>query len=168
MFLVVYFSIFPSLFFFLSHSVHLSWGRKKKKKIEFTLFVTSLKSSTVRNGSWLLETEPGPWGTPPVLWLPDALAGLGNATSTAAAGGGERLPTNCWQQRRAYLASASRKGLAAWIRCVRKLIRLRIMRQNKAPLSASHLLIFLLFCPTLCVFTGYLQIHFSIPGITSH
>lgn len=66
-----------------------------------------------------------------------------NATSTAAAGGGWRLPTNCWQRRRAYLASASRKGLAAPMGCVRKLIRLRIMRLNKEALSASHLLIFL-------------------------
>ena len=116
------------------------------------MFVTSLKSSTVGDGSWLLETEPGPWGTLLALWLPDALAGRGDVTSTAAAGGGERLPTNCWQQRRAYLASASRKGLAAWICCVRKLIRLRIMRQNKAPLSASHLLIFFsFFFVPLCV-----------------
>lgn len=103
----------------------------------------ALKSSTVGDECWLAVTELDPQGTLPALWLPDALPGRGNATSTAAAGGGLRLPTNCWQRRRAYLASACRKGLAAWILCVRKPIHLRIMRLNKAPLSASHLLIFL-------------------------
>lgn len=40
------------------------------------------------DGSWLPVTEPGPRGMLPALWLPDALPGRGNVTSTAAAGGG--------------------------------------------------------------------------------
>lgn len=66
--------------------------------------------------------EPAPGGgrwTPP--WLADAPPGFCNSSSTAAAGGGERLPTSCWQRRRAYLASASSKALAARMCFVGKL-----------------------------------------------
>lgn len=40
------------------------------------------------DGSRLPVTEPGPRGMLLALWLPDALPGRGNVTSTAAAGGG--------------------------------------------------------------------------------
>lgn len=145
---------FQSCITLLLHSWHVLCSKNIylyiNKQPSLHCYITPLKSSTARDGCCLAGTEPGPWGMFLALWLPDALPGHGSSTSTAAAGGHQRLPTNCWQGRRAYLASATRKGLAARIHCVRKLIRLRIMKDNKATQSASSTNIFPFLGQHLC------------------